>query len=281
MSQVEKDTSASPFPGMDPYLEASPYWRSFHHHLAEEIVRSLNPRITPKYFADVELHNASQELIISETPPRLHPDKEHIYPDVAIVKNPTQSSAGGMPIALASAAKTDAAALTAPIERVVELSEPETLRTVKIYQTENKKLVTAIELLSPANKTGEGLIKYQRKRTNIISSDVNLIEIDLLRGGQRPGPEVNLPTIDTDYIILCNSNDENVYRISKIWPVALNEPLPMIPVALRATDPAVPLDLTEIFHTIYETNYYGLRIDYSQSIPPPKLRSEMARWGGE
>ena len=45
MSGQNSTSSASPFPGMDPYLEESKHWRGFHGHLAVEIVRSLNQRM--------------------------------------------------------------------------------------------------------------------------------------------------------------------------------------------------------------------------------------------
>ena len=47
--------------------------------------------------------------------------------------------------------------------------------------------------------------------------------------------------IDTDYILLVNRY--GLKRISEIWPAALNEPLPLIPVPLLPPDPDVPLDL--------------------------------------
>ncbi|MEM7535990.1 MAG: DUF4058 family protein [Chloroflexota bacterium] len=281
MAQLNQNDLTSPFPGMDPYFEGKMFWRSFHHHLAEEIVRMLNPTITPKYFADVELHSSAQELVISQLPPHVTSETHHMYPDVTISRYQSQSLSPQPSVAVMDAPA--GTVLDAPIERVIGLPKPETLRTVNIYLTGNNgedapKLVTAIELLSPANKTGINLIKYQEKRSLIIQSDVHLIEIDLLRGGQRPGPEVNEPPIDTDYIILRNSEHDNFYRISKIWPVAINEPLPTIPIPLLSPDPDVPLDLNAIVQSIYQTHYYGLRVNYTQPVPPPKLRPEMAEW---
>ena len=40
----------SPFPGMDPYLEGSP-WMSFHSQLCAEIARQLTPKLRPRYLA--------------------------------------------------------------------------------------------------------------------------------------------------------------------------------------------------------------------------------------
>jgi hypothetical protein len=44
----------SPFPGMNPYLEAPALWSEVHSWLIVELARLLNQRITPKYRAAVE-----------------------------------------------------------------------------------------------------------------------------------------------------------------------------------------------------------------------------------
>ena len=41
---------ASPFPGMDPYLEGE-MWQEFHETLASAIGTQLMPRLRPKYVA--------------------------------------------------------------------------------------------------------------------------------------------------------------------------------------------------------------------------------------
>lgn len=59
---------------------------------------------------------------------------------------------------------------------------------VEIYESApNQRLVACIELLSPANKRprSKGRKLYLRKRQSLMLGDVNLIEIDLLRGGER------------------------------------------------------------------------------------------------
>jgi Protein of unknown function (DUF4058) len=44
----------SPFPGMNPYLEAPSLWAGVHHWLITEIARSLLPQLRPQYFVAVE-----------------------------------------------------------------------------------------------------------------------------------------------------------------------------------------------------------------------------------
>lgn len=67
-------------------------------------------------------------------------------------------------------------------------------------------------------------------------------------------------------------------RTSEIWPVALNEPLPTLPVPLLYPDPDVPLDLGVTINNVYTRAAYDRRIDYTRPVPPPELRPAMAAW---
>ncbi|MBV8077286.1 MAG: DUF4058 family protein, partial [Planctomycetaceae bacterium] len=53
----------SPFPGMDPYLEAPYIWPDFHDRLASEISGHLNQTLPNPYYARLEMR---QELGIVE-----------------------------------------------------------------------------------------------------------------------------------------------------------------------------------------------------------------------
>ncbi|HRW07231.1 MAG TPA: DUF4058 family protein [Caldilineaceae bacterium] len=155
--------------------------------------------------------------------------------------------------------------------------EPTKLRAVHIYTSESKELVTTIELLSPANKRGRGLDQYREERRRILLSAIHFVEIDLLRGGERPGWEVNDPPFDTDYILLVNRNS-TPHRNSAIWDVALNEPLPTLPIPLLPPDPDTPLNMQTVLSTIYRRHVYDRHLDYMQPMPPPQLRPAMQEW---
>src|SRR5690348_5515230 len=45
----------SPFPGMDPYLEAPELWPDVHHELISQIQGTLNAALRPRYVARIEL----------------------------------------------------------------------------------------------------------------------------------------------------------------------------------------------------------------------------------
>lgn len=259
----------SPFPGMDPYLEDTHIWSGFHHSLAEEIKAALNANIGPKYYADVDVHTVFEEVGIATA--------KTVYPDVGVFEPTTPGARMVAPGAALT--MTTMTIPPAPMQRLV-LSAQIKLRSVRVFVTETDELVTSVEILSPYNKRGDGLAEYRRKRSKILNSPVHLVEIDLLRGGQRPGSEVNDPTLkDTDYILLVNrSREHDSQRISEIWPVALNEPLPVIPAPLLYPDPDAPLDLNSITQAVFKRAGYTWRIDYQQPVPPPKLRPTMVAW---
>jgi hypothetical protein len=165
------------------------------------------------------------------------------------------------------------------VRRTVASPERTKLRAVKIVRTDSGQLVTSIEILSPYNKrSGEGAFDYRKKRRRILQSPVHLVEIDLLRWGERPGTEVNEPPLDADYVVLVNRAHDGDIRTSEIWPLGLSNPLPVVPVPLLPPDPDVPLDLGEAFRSVYRRGGYDWRIDYKRPIPPPELRPAMATW---
>ncbi len=47
----------SPFPGMDPYIEACGLWEGFHGHLVEDIFRALAPVLPRGYTIDTAVRS--------------------------------------------------------------------------------------------------------------------------------------------------------------------------------------------------------------------------------
>ncbi len=147
----------SPFPGMDPYLEATEHWRSFHHLLADEIMAQLNRALSERYYADVEVYTFLEEVSVSTV--------HTVVPDTGIL--------GAEPHPEDATAVT--AVPAAPIQRLAMPLEQLRLRSVRVYTTDRHTLVTSIEILSPVNKRGEGLEAYRLKRDRILCSPVHLI----------------------------------------------------------------------------------------------------------
>jgi hypothetical protein len=151
--------------------------------------------------------------------------------------------------------------------------------TVELYTVENKELVTCIEVLSPANKRGDGLRQYLHKRLRLHQAGVHLLEIDLTRRGQRPmfrRDAVEPDVVKTKpYIISLWRADQNALQV---WPVGLDERLPTAAAPLREPDPDVSLDLTSILATVYDVAAYDLSVDYNQEPPPPDFDETTATW---
>lgn len=252
----------SPFPGMDPFLEAPEIWPGFHASLGVELKHRLNRTLSDAYYADVEIQAGLEDDEIGIT--------HRMQPDVSVYETGLTAPES------ASMAASAVAIPDAPIHRLAPL--PTRLRSVRVYRTATRELVTTIELLSPYNKRpgSHGLGDYLHKRSHILASWVHLVEVDLLRGGERPGPEVAEEPLDTDYVLLVNRF--GVQRVSAIWPVALNEPLPLIPVPLLPPDPDVPLDLNAALREVYDNSRYARRITYRLPAPLPPLRSAVAAW---
>ena len=174
----------SPFPGMDPYLEGY-LWPDVHHRLATQISDQLMPLLRPRYVARIEI-----QVVPDETP---EADIGIMYPDVEIVR--ARQSESALPSdSTATGALTARSQPITPAALSVPLLDIEVrLATVEIRDTAYNRLVTSIEILSPVNKREPGLSKYRDKRRQLHAADVHILEIDLLRRGQRPLTHPRIP----------------------------------------------------------------------------------------
>lgn len=245
-----------PFPGMDPYLEATSLWPDVHGRLAVAISDQLQPLLSPRYTAVLTPYTAIEAIEI--TSPRF------IVPDVGVLDR--GDVAAGAAVAIAPA----------PITGVIPFEVPVTYHTVEVRTVAGDTLVTAIEVLSPANKRPgvDGADAYHRKRGDILLSRAHLLEIDLLRAGRRPQVRADLP--DAPYFVTLSRQERRPHV--EIWPVLLTGVLPVVPVPLQSEDPDVPLDLGACLRRIYASARYDLRVDYRTPPPPPELNAADGAW---
>jgi hypothetical protein len=249
----------SPFPGMDPYIEHPEVWSDFHGALAEVIRSDLNQKIRPRYVARM-MPRTTYETVEIE-------DRRSIRPDVGVWQ--PQPPAGAVAVA-------EPAISPAPVMSLVREELPLRLYTVEIRQVETMKLVTAIEVLSPVNKKPghEAYDEYLRKRQEVLRSSAHLIELDLLRGGKRPPLERPVP--EAAYYVTLSRANRRPYV--EVWPIQLQNRLPILPVPLLEPDPDVPLDLGAAVAACYERGGYDVIIDYRRDAPPPKFAHEDELW---
>jgi Protein of unknown function (DUF4058) len=248
---------ANPFPGMDPYLEGD-LWPSVHADLTAEIVRQLSPQIRPKYVA------ITTRRIVMAPPDEIEIRTPHRLPDVGVMKTD------------ASGAVASAGATQAPLVLDMPQPEPIPLRSIELRDTEHNRLVTAIEVLSPTNKRGEGAAEYATKRTALLRGEAHMLEIDLLRVGVRFPLVGPLPSVS--YFVFLSRVDRRP-RI-EVWPIPMDQPLPKVPVPLLDGDPDVELDLQAALTTIYDIVGYNLLIDYTRP-PAVPFTPEQAAWADD
>ena len=244
----------SPFPGMDPYLEQKVAFHDFHNAFAVEIRRQLGPMLRPDYFVTLDSHVYTEGddgalEIIGASDLSVGPTA----PDVV--------EGGGV------------ATLAPPVRATVPMPAARQRDTfVEVRDRNDRRLVTVIEILSPANKKpGRDRDAYLAKRDEYLRSEAHLIEIDLLRGGPRM-PIEGAPA--SDYLVLVSR--AGLRPDVDLWPVQLDDPLPTVPLPLAGEDPDVPLDLQAAFSQTFEDGGYE---DYVYRSPPtPPLEGDRKQW---
>jgi hypothetical protein len=268
-----------PFPGMDPYLEAPDIWPDFHERLASVISELLNAQLPEPYYSRLQMRPEMGVVLEAGTP-------RHIVPDVVVARYPAQPSdsqpiqAGGPLI------------LTEPrteVSQGIEIrirTDPLQHQFVEIRDAaRGHRLITLIEIVSPSNKRpGPDRRAYESKQRDLLDSDANLIEIDLLRGGQRLLPYPDLAEaahqLNCDYLILINRHQQRMgnWMDYTLYPISLHEPLPCLPVPLAGDDPDIPLDLQIAAQEVYRRALYSRMVDYSLPPPEPPLSNEDMAW---
>ena len=253
----------SPFPGMDPYLEQSAFWSSFHSRLIVALADAIELQLSPQYYVEVETRTYESD------------DSEDGVligiPDAIVFSNQSDVTTGEQLL------KDDTSIATqAPPERVsvpmpLEIKE----RYLEVREIATDEVITVIELLSPKNKrSGDGRTAYEKKRRAILGSATHLVQLDLLRGN-KPMAILGMQST-TAYRILVSRSHQR--PIADLYNVTLLQELPSFPVPLKRNEKEPLVHLQEVFSGVYERARYATRFDYSQPIPPPALSEANRRW---
>ncbi|MGO8746646.1 MAG: DUF4058 family protein [Thermoguttaceae bacterium] len=240
----------SPFPGMDPFIEGQ-RWKGFHTWFITVLGQMLILKVRPRYTVEVEEYVYLARG--NEDPDRL------LEPDLAVAET-------GSGAAIRSQGPAGTAAVIQPVVHTVPVPKRFRQAFLSIRNRQSQNVVTVIELLSPWNKTaGEGRNEYLVKRSNVFYTPAHLVELDLLRGGERLPTREPLQSADF-FAFVCRKE-----RLPKaeVYAWKLRQPLPTIPVPLADDDPDVPLDLQAAFTTTYDRAGYDYALDYHLPIEPP------------
>jgi hypothetical protein len=241
----------SPFPGMDPYLEQ--HWEDVHTALIGYVRDTLQPQLSDDLIARME----EKVYVEEESEKRLRKPAVHV-----VEHQPNWSS---------QSVNSSTAVLDEPI-LLQRNADPIRHRSVLIYDTAGKRIVTAIEILSPWNKSaGKPQAEYLKKRDSYVNSETNLVEIDLIRTGDWTTMIGDYPLPDklrTTYrVTIAKPDVDGLY----LYPISMDAKLPTIKVPLRPTDAPAILNLQELLDKAYQMGRYD-RIEYTtQCIPRPAL----------
>ncbi len=242
---------AGPFPGMDPYIESRAAWPDFHNRLVAEICNDLGVRLSDTYIARVD--ERIEVATWAQEPPRsFRPDalvgrleKHDVYPTVAPADRPV--------------------GLLEPTLVEILDRDPEEIRStwVEIRALPNLELVTAIEVLSPINKSGQGRRAYLEKRDTLHGLRVNLVEIDLLLAGA-PLPMKEPLDPGAYYAIVARGAR---LPIAEVYRWSVRDPLPQIPIPLREPDPDIQINLDSLVSRVYDLGRYARTLRHDTRLP--------------
>lgn len=254
----------SPFPGMDPYLEAPEVFPDLHDSFITYLREHLQARLPAPYFAAI-----GRRVWIELA-------RRSIGPNVHVLRAQRRSPEP-------RAATVAAAVATAPVAvRVAHDEFREPLVEVYARGEQGKRLVTSIELLSRSNKTpgAHGRDLYLRKQKELLASQVHLVEIDLLRGGEHatavPLEDARLACGAFDYHASVRRFDD--FETFFVYPIRIEDRLPTIEVPLLPGDPSATVDLQAVFDRCYDAGPYAVEIDYGADPITPPLRPDQASW---
>ena len=250
----------SPFPGMNPYIERPDVWNDFHDTFIPVLREVLAPQVRPNYYVRIE-----ENLYIHEPT-----DGERFTlgrPDLSIHSRPRPTAtAGGIAVAAP-------AYVGMPV-----VVEEERLPYLEIRDRAKHEVVTVIELLSPANKATSGRDQYLAKVQRILASRTNFVEIDLLRDHPKM-PWDRLPECDYYALVSRHADRQGDKPQAAIWPLGIRDPLPTVPIPLRAGEAEPTVDLQAILHRIYDAAGYSMFL--YEFEPEPPLPAADAVWAAQ
>jgi Protein of unknown function (DUF4058) len=261
----------SPFTGMDPWLEGPGVFPDLHDRFITHLSEALNALLPAPYFAAI-----ANRVWVEMTERRVEPDVNVLKPPGSIGRPTVDDAEGEAAIALLP----ELGLLTIAADGLPD--EPMEEAYLEIHAAPGgEHLVTAVEVLSLSNKAvgSDGRAAYRQKQHEMRESGVNLVEIDLLRGGRHTTlvPEAGLRqaagVFDYHACITLAARPRE-FRVAR---VRLADQLPRLPIPLLSDAPPVVIDLQPVLERCYDSGLYARRVHYDRPCEPP-LTPEQQSW---
>lgn len=250
---------------MDPYIEYSNKWRSFHASYIIQLQRDLSAVLPEGFAAEAE------ERIYVDTSGLPAVRTRQIAPDVSVFATASARPQSG---GIALRERT-----TIP-EIVTVTNHREQYINVVDLRSEQGSVVATVELLSPANKSasGYGINEYKTKQNQVVAAGIHLLEIDLLRAGEYvllpPQSEVRAKGT-WDYLVALF--DAMQPDLRAFWRVNLRDSLPEVYLPLTPDIPSVYVDLQTAFTRCYDESRLDKGLRYADPLEP-SLSPEDEAW---
>jgi hypothetical protein len=138
---------------------------------------------------------------------------------------------------------------------------------IEIRNRTDGRLVTLVEVVSPANKsTTAGRTAYLDKRKESLVCRAGVVEIDLVLQGKPTLTYSRDGLPDYDYAVtVTRSTAPDRYEI---YTATLQKRLPKFKVPLAPDDRDALLDLQSAFSRAYDLGNFAAQIDYKGALPP-------------
>jgi hypothetical protein len=247
----------SPFPGMDPYLEDPAFWSDFQLTFIgcwrEAIADVLPEPYEARLDETVHFVQMPEEVI------------KLVYPDVTVSRG-RKSSRSTPQREFGTTLLKPTIIPHQPLQRVHQ-------GRIEILHRPDRSLVAVLEMLSPTNKVGDGFADYCGKRQAILRKKTHLVELDLLLAGRRLPLSRPLPA--GDYFVLISRAEKR--PDCEVYAWSLRQPLPGMPIPLRAPDGDVFVDLQAVFGHTYQRGRYARSLRYGRA-PFAPLSQKDKRW---
>lgn len=267
----------SPFPGMDPHLEHPRFFPDLHDALITFLKDDLQRRLPDAYYAQ-----SGQRVWLERS-------QRYVDPDVNVIRGRRERPSrapdqGGVGVADPEA-ETDlevAQPVVITVEEVVHDEYIEPFLEIRGRWSGQDRLIATIEVVSPTNKAPgeEGYDQYRAKQREVLAGQAHLIEVDLLRAGTHvtavPHDLAREKAGPFDYHVSVHRFD--LPKDYLVYPIRLEQRLPVIAVPLLPQDAAVPLDLQAAFDRAYDAGPYRKAIWYGEDPIDPPLPAEQAQW---